>query len=314
MTKEISHTKPLSPLQAMIQKKNSAKKEKNHESEDQSQIIQTNKSENEKIYRIDPFECRNWYLADRPASELSSVDNLAKEFSDPKIGQKVPCTVRTVTDDPKVKYEVITGEQRWRAAKKAGTKLKVIIKVLGDSDAAIEQILENRRDNLSDYAQGMSYAKLLKNSLLKQKSLENILNISAVQINRLLSFSQVNKSVWEIIGDTKNISARTGAEIRSILKKNPAHIEIIKDLAPQISEGKIGASSLQKEVKKLESTRVARRLEKREVKNLSGRHLFTWRGDSNGNISISFPKDIRSNVDQEAIELALQHEMEKQLS
>jgi hypothetical protein len=138
--------------------------------------------------------------------------------------------------------------------------------------------------------------------------------MNAVQINRLLAFSQVPSEVWEIIGDAKNVSARTAAEIRSTLKKNPSHIELIKKLATQIGEGKIGAATLQKEVKKLENTKMARKLEKREVQNSSGRHLFTWRGDSNGNISISFPKDIRSNVDQEAIELALQNELEKQLS
>ena len=297
----------------MIKKRSETKTSSNsttEDIEDSSPKAQSNKV----ILEVDPHQIRNWYLADRPESELVSVKQYAKEFANPKIGQKIPCVVRKVNDDKEFKFEIIAGEQRWRAAKLAGTTLKVIVKELTNSEAAIEQIIENKRDNLSDYAQGMNYSKLIKQKLLKQKDLESVINKSPVEINRLLAFSQVPTEVWNAIGNMSKVSARTASEIRALLKKHPEYLDKVIQLAPRLREGKLGAATLKRELSHSSNSGKKKPISAREVRTNSGRHLFTWRSDSNKNISISFPQDMRTQINQTELEKAVQNELERQIN
>ena len=63
-----------------------------------------------------PNKIINWEFSDRPISELGDITSLANEFT--KIGQQQPCLV--IPHPDKVgHYELIKGERRWMAAKKA---------------------------------------------------------------------------------------------------------------------------------------------------------------------------------------------------
>lgn len=112
----------------------------------------------ETILQIDPQDAQNWQFNDRPSNELGDIESLAEEFK--QIGQQLPCIARP-SRDPQYKYEIIAGELRWHAAKLAEVKLKIIVRELTDTEAAIVQTSENlKRKSLSDYASGVSYAKL----------------------------------------------------------------------------------------------------------------------------------------------------------
>lgn len=264
------------------------------------------------ICEIAPELIKNWAFADRPASELGDIQNLANEFL--TLGQLQPCIVRPLsTQSSPYKYELIVGERRWRAATLAKIKLKVIVKTLDDQAAALYQAAENlSRKELSDYAKGMSYALLIEENILSQKALENKLNISTAQVTRLLSFKHIPDSIICAIADMSKITARTAAEIRSLAKKGDKYIEALVKIAPQLANASIGASKIKQKIETLLETSPREKLTN-EVRNSTGRHLFTWRKDSNGNISISFPKDIRNQINRNHFEKSLLEIIENQL-
>lgn len=250
------------------------------------------------IMDVQPNRVARWLHKDRPQEELGNIEELAKSIE--LNGQQTPCIVRPYHLSDEYDYELIVGERRWRATKLLGIPLKVIIKNLSDLDAAIWQAEENdKRKSLSDYAIGMSYSKLIKAGILAPKDLIEKLGKSQTDITRLLSFEKVPQEIWDAIGDMTNISARTAAEIRAYIQKGTEYYNAILQLAPKIAAEQIGAKRLRVELMKLLNDRRGKIPSAKEAHDSTGRHLFTWRKDSNSNLSISFPKDIRSLIDKE---------------
>lgn len=265
------------------------------------------------VHEISPDLIINWKLHDRSEIDLGDIEELANSMV--TIGQKQPCIVRLYHGSD-FKYELIIGERRWRAAKLRNIDLKVIIENLNDHDAALCQVIENeRREDLCDYSKGMNYAQLIGQNIVSQKELESVLNKTKVEITRLLSFSHVPTKIWETIGDVRKISARTASEIRAMVQhKTLGHqyTNAIIQLAEQLKTGKLGARNLRSAADKLANNITYPCLTK-EIMSLSGRHLFSWRRDSNGNLSVSFPKSIREIIDKEQLEHVIKETIETQI-
>src|ERR1700677_436970 len=170
----------------------------------------------------------NWCLSDRPSNELGDIDSLAADLLN--VGQQQPCIVRI---NPKIanKYELIVGERRWRAAKKANIPLKAVVKILSDSEAALIQSAENdNRVDLSDYAKGISFSRLINSEVIKQSDLVEKLGKSKQYVSALLSFSKIPPEIIAAIGDMSKISARTAEEIKQLSSKGETYIKAIIDL------------------------------------------------------------------------------------
>lgn len=250
------------------------------------------------IEDIDVKKIIRWKYKDRPENELGNIKELAETFQ--SVGQQQPCIVRPSPEYPG-KYELIVGERRWKAAELAGIKLKVIIKNFDDKDAALIQAVENeRRENLSEYAKGMSYADKIEKGILTQKDLIEILNISKQQVSRLLSFKKLPPALVDAIGDLKNISARTAEEIQRLANKDEKHLEALISLGPKIKDGRLGWNRIGRELEKILNP--SNKLKSNQkVISIDGRHLFTWRLDNNGVPSIHFPQDVINLLNEEKI-------------
>ncbi|RZI47508.1 ParB/RepB/Spo0J family partition protein [Rickettsiales endosymbiont of Peranema trichophorum] len=266
------------------------------------QMIQSS-MEQDTVLLISPYEIKNWEFHDRPANELGDIQNLAKEFKD--IGQQQPCIVRPAQSSATgVKYELIVGERRWHAAKLAQVDLRVIVKHLTDTDAAIIQASENlNRKGLSDYARGMSYAKLISNQIITQKELTEKLSISKQQVSRLLSFSKIPKEIHDAIEDFSRVTLRTAEQIKQLSSRGSNYIEAIILLKDKIRDGKIGYEKLKILVEQYINTQVLDVATSVKVSDDQGRHLFTWRLDSNLNHSIHFPSDISVLIRSKTIDI-----------
>lgn len=264
------------------------------------------------IIEVDPHKICNWAFHDRPQNELGNIEELSKSLKE--VGQQQPCVVRPCSDNSEYLYELIIGERRWHAAKLAAIKLRVLVCALNDTDAALAQAEENeKRQGLSDYAKGMSFAHLIESGIVTQNDIMNKLSMNKVEISRMLSFKQVPKEIWDAVGNISLVSSRTSSEIRAISNKGPKYIEALIMLADKIRSGKLGARNLIKEVDKIISGYKSLEYSTKEVSSKNGRHLFTWRKDSNSNISISFPKDIRNIINKDELELAIKTTIEIQL-
>ena len=311
MTAQSNRPKNLSGAMSIIQQLRDS--ETNMTSVDElAQVISNNKQissdkssfiEGTTVLEIDPKSIKNWDYHDRPDNELGDIESLSKEFLE--IGQQQPCLVRPYENHP-YKFELIVGERRWRAASKAGIKLKVLVKKLTDTEAALCQVAENsNRKDLSDYAKGISYANLIANKIIKQSDLIGKLGLNKYDVSRLLSFRDIPASLAEAIGDFTRVSARTASEIRSLCNKDPKNLDALLFLSNKISSG-IGANTLSREVKKYFDTQsplnnwIAKKVfDKNDI------HLFTWRKDGNGNASISIPKKLASKINYANIEADL---------
>ena len=75
-----------------------------------------------------------------------------------------------LVQDRKTYYEIIAGERRWRAAKKAGLKeVPVIIKNLTEQEIVEISLIENiQREDLNPIEEAQAYKRLLTEFNLKQ--------------------------------------------------------------------------------------------------------------------------------------------------
>ena len=245
------------------------------------------------IVNVSTSLIQNWEFHDRPESELGDIQALANDLI--KIGQQQPCIVRpTLSKDNSKKYELIIGERRWRAAKLAGLDLKVIVKDnMSDVDAALAQATENdNRLDLSDFAKGMSFAKLIANKTIRQKDLIESLGKSKQYISALLSFSKIPQEIIDAVGDWSNVSARFGEKIKQLANKDANNIQAIINLSAKIRDGKIGEKSIEKLISRNIASNPPNVNRNSKVLSRDGRHIFTWRTDNNALPSIHFPKQI----------------------
>lgn len=251
------------------------------------------------IIEIHPKQAKNWQFNDRLEADMGDLNALAHDMK--LNGQIEPCIVRK-SPSASHDYEIIAGERRWRAAKMAGITLKAIVKNLTNDQAAIIQAAENlNRQDLSDYAIGMSYAKLLSTGTLKQIDLIERVGLSQLQINRYMAFSQIPSVIWEKIINPVKISARTAAEMRALSKKGDNYINALIQLAPKLREGKIGAANLKREVSKM-LTNKNKKLESSQkvfdIKSTTGDTVLKCKIDKKSNqLSFMFPKELRANID-----------------
>jgi len=241
------------------------------------------------ILDIDTNDIIRWKYKDRPENELGDIDELAETFK--SVGQQQPCILR-VSKEHQGKYELIIGERRWRAAEKAGLKLKAVVQDINDKTAALIQAIENeKRSDISEFAKGMSYSDKIEKGLLIQKDLTEILHISKQQVSRLLSFKKIPAPLFSALNDLSKISARTAEELVRLASKGNDYLNALIDLAPKISTGKFGGNSILKEVTN-RINQIKSKPTNQKVLSKDGRHLFTWRLDNNSAPSIHFPKDI----------------------
>ncbi|MED7789621.1 ParB/RepB/Spo0J family partition protein [Francisella sp. 19X1-34] len=256
------------------------------------------------IYEVDPNDIIRWSEKDRPENELGNIEELAESLK--AIGQQVPCIVRPYKDTDK--YELIVGECRWRASQIAKIKLKVIIHDLDDRTAALVQAVENeQRNDLSDYAKGMSYAKKIESGLLVQKDLTDILKISKQQVTKLLSFNKIPENINIAINDYRKVSARTAYEISRLANKGQEYQNILIENADKIREGKIGASTI---IKLVEKGLSKNKYSSKKYFSTSGEHIFTIRNENNRK-SIYFSKKISDKLDENQLSEFIEAIMKK---
>lgn len=103
------------------------------------------------------------------------------------------------------KYEIVAGERRWRAAKKAGlSKIPVIIKDFTDQEALEVGILENiQRQDLNPIEEAEGYRRLAEEFNHTQESLSQALGKSRSHIANTLRLLTLPKKVKDYLIEGK---------------------------------------------------------------------------------------------------------------
>ncbi|OAJ33244.1 ParB/RepB/Spo0J family partition protein [Piscirickettsia salmonis] len=257
--------------------------------------------EAESYILVDPFKCINWGYSDRNNFDFGNQDGL--ELSIKENGQAVPAILRKHPDKPEY-FEIISGERRWTAIKNLrklnnSLMLKAIIIDVDDNEAALIQINENQyREGLSEYSKGINYSRLINNGVLTRKELEKNLEISKSAVGNLLSFADLPEDLIFSIKDMTKVNSKTSSSIRAFLNSGGSLEDLI-----QCSEIIRSGASWRKINEKITGDLVYQQSKK--VVSSDGRHLFSWRKDPNGNLSVSFPNNIINNVNHSDLETLL---------
>ncbi|MDP3936213.1 MAG: ParB/RepB/Spo0J family partition protein [Alphaproteobacteria bacterium] len=134
----------------------------------------------------------------QPRKHFSEVelDELANSIRQNGVLQ--PIIVRQRNEDS---YEIIAGERRWRACKKAGLRfIPVIIKEASDKEVLHYAIIENiQRENLTPIEESESYEKLRSDYNYTHEELAQVLGKSRSYISNILRLNSLDDKIKEIV-------------------------------------------------------------------------------------------------------------------
>jgi ParB family chromosome partitioning protein len=165
----------------------------------------------------------------QPRKHFSEVelDELATSIRQNGVLQ--PIIVRQTNNDT---YEIIAGERRWRACKKAGLRfIPVIVKEASDKEALHYAIIENiQRENLTAIEEADSYEKLRIEYNYTHEELAQVLGKSRSYISNVLRLNTLDSQIKEEI-QAKGISAGHARALVGLTQDEQTQLihEIVQD-------------------------------------------------------------------------------------
>lgn len=156
-------------------------------------------------------------------------------------------------------YEIVAGERRWRAAKKAGIKeMPVIIKRLSEQEVMEISLIENiQREDLNPIEEALAYKRLLTEFNLKQDEVADRVSKSRTTITNSMRLLKLNEKVQQMLIDDK----LTTGHVRPLIGIEDPDTQIA--IAEKIFDEKLSVRDTEKLVKNLLSEKKSKPEEKR---------------------------------------------------
>jgi len=243
------------------------------------------------IINISPRDCTRWKYADRSFFEFGDLSALTESIK--LHGQIEPIYVRELSNNSEFKYEVLAGSRRWKACLSENITLKAIVKNVSDEEAAIIQIKENEKVEISDYSKGIVFSKLQKDNKLTQEQLSDIVGCSRRKIQNLLCFDKVHPDIWKAVSNMSKVSAKSAETIMHIANKSERHKAALIEIAEDIRKG-AGDRRIAQLVDKILLGDKFEDLTGDLIQSDSGQVFATWK-----NGAIIFSKNL--NIDKKAL-------------
>ncbi len=201
-----------------------------------------------------------------------------------------------LVQDKKDHYEIIAGERRWRAAKKAGLKeIPVIIRNYTEQEIVEISLIENiQRENLNPIEEAQAYRRLLTEFHLKQDEVAERVSKSRVAVTNSIRLLKLGDAVQQMVID-EMIS--TG-HARALLAVEDAEEQY--NLAQKIFDEKLSVRDVEKLVKNLNKPAKPKKLdnqvlqiiyqdiEEKLKQKLGTKVVISSKGDGAGKIEIEF--------------------------
>ena len=133
----------------------------------------------------------------RKSFDSEKIDELAQSIKQYGIIQPI---IVCKKDDY---YQIIAGERRWRAAKKAGVKeVPVVVKEYSDREIAEISLIENiQREDLNPIEEALSYKQLIDDYHLTQEELAQRVSKSRTVITNAMRLLKLHKDVQKMLVD-----------------------------------------------------------------------------------------------------------------
>lgn len=160
-----------------------------------------------------------------------------------------PLWVHEVKNGKETFYEIIAGERRWRAAKKAGLKeVPIIIMDLTEQEIVEISLIENiQREDLNPIEEALAYKKLLDEFNLKQDEVAERVSKSRTAVTNSMRLLKLDDRVQQMVID-EMISTGHARAILAITDKDKQY-----EFAQRVFDEKLSVRDVEKEVKKLSS-------------------------------------------------------------
>ncbi|MFH1624803.1 MAG: ParB/RepB/Spo0J family partition protein [Pseudomonadota bacterium] len=154
------------------------------------------------------------------------TDDLVASIKEKGIIQ--PLIVRQIEDG----YELIAGERRWRAAKRAGIKeVPVIIRKVSDTEVLELSLVENiQREDLNALEEAQAYKRLVEESNLTQEEIAKRLGKNRSTITNYLRLLRLSPEIRDALV-TNNITmghARAFLSLETAAKQREAYRQVLK--------------------------------------------------------------------------------------
>lgn len=203
----------------------------NNENLDVAKLEQTiyDTASNEEIVEIDLEQLRVNPYQPRKVFDDEALDELAESI-------KMHGVFQPIIIKKSVKgYEIVAGERRVRASKKAGlSKIPAIIRNFTDEQMMEIALLENlQRENLTSIEEAYAYKAMIEKLSLTQDELAKKVGKSRSHITNIIGLLRLPKDVQQMVVESK----LTMGHARTLSKLDS--VDEIKKLANQIVNEKI---------------------------------------------------------------------------
>ena len=201
-----------------------------------------------------------------------------------------------IVQDRKDHYEIIAGERRWRAAKKAGLKeVPVIIKNYTEQEIVEISIIENiQREDLNPIEEALAYKRLLEEFKLKQDQVAERVSKSRTAVTNSMRLLKLSDKVQQMIID----EMITTGHARAILSIEDPEEQY--NLAQRIFDEKLSVREVEKIMKNM--GKPAKNKKEKDIKleviyqdieeklkqNLGAKVVITSKGNGAGKMEIEF--------------------------
>ena len=159
-----------------------------------------NDLENDGLMMLDTKRLTPGEYQPRKKINEQSLNELAESIKSQGIMQ--PILVRKKTDG---QYEIIAGERRWQASKKAGIKnIPVLVKKISDSSALAMALIENiQREDLNIIEEAKGIKRLLDEFGMTHESAADILGKSRVAVSNILRLLNLSDHAQNFLLENK---------------------------------------------------------------------------------------------------------------
>lgn len=158
-------------------------------------------------------------------------------------------------------YEIIAGERRWRAAKKAGLKeVPVIIKNFSDQQIVEVSLIENiQREDLNPIEEALAYKRLLEEFDLKQDEVAEKVSKSRAAVTNSMRLLKLDERVQQMLIDDM-ISQGHARAILAIEDKDKQY-----EFAQRVFDEKMSVRDVEKEIRKMQKESYKPATQKKEL-------------------------------------------------
>jgi ParB family chromosome partitioning protein len=146
-----------------------------------------------------------------------------------------------------IRYEIIAGERRWRAAQLANLEtIPAVVKIVSDIDAVAIALIENiQRENLNPLEEANAFHRLIIEYEMTHQEVANSVGRARASISNMLRLLDLPSSVQELL----NNSAINMGHARALLSIQDAAMQL--EVANLVAEKKLSVRETEKLVKSI---------------------------------------------------------------